>query len=73
MKYEDMTPRQRQLSKKALCPICEQSIVPFEDIQIIKINYGKRVLHSFIHTGCILNSMFSSQLESEGINYAEAK
>ena len=76
MKYEEMTPRMKRLSKEVTCPICNNPIVPYEDVQIIKINYGKRVLHSFFHTTCILNSLLSSQLETssrEGVKYAEAE
>lgn len=74
MKYEELTPRMKRLSKTSPCPICNQPIIPFQDVQIISISYGKRMLHSFFHTECILNSLLSSQLDSteEGVNYVKA-
>lgn len=62
MKYEEITPRMKRISKTSLCPICNKPITDFQDIQIISIPYGRRMLHSFIHTECLLASLISSQL-----------
>ena len=48
--------------KTSLCPICNKTIRDFQDIQIINIPYGRRTLHAFIHTECLLAALISSQL-----------
>ena len=75
MTYEELTPRMKRSSKTAICPICNKSIKEFQDIQIIKIPYSRRVFHVFIHTECLLASLqrLSSQLGEEGIKNEEAQ
>ncbi len=68
MRYEDMTVREQRLSHNAICPFCRCPITRLEDVQIVKIRYGKRIIPAYMHTSCLLNTMLSSQLE-EGINY----
>ena len=63
MRYEDMTIREQRLSRTAICPICHDAIEKIEDVQIVKIKYGKRVIPFYIHSACLLNSICSSQLD----------
>lgn len=74
MKYAEMTDREQRLSRASRCPLCHTSISKFEDVQIVKIRYGRRIVPFYIHTACLLNSLYvasPSQLEREGVNYAE--
>lgn len=68
MRYEDMTIREQRLSHNAICPFCGSSISRLEDIQIVKIRYGKRIIPAYMHTTCLLNTIMFSQL-GEGGNY----
>lgn len=63
MRYEDMTLREQRLSKTALCPLCHERIEIIQDVQIVKMKYGKRVILFYIHSACLLNSIVSSQLD----------
>ena len=58
-----MTKREQLLSRTSLCPICKEAIGKLEDVQIVKVKYGKRVISFFIHSACLLNSRGASQLE----------
>lgn len=72
MQYAEMTDREQRLSRNALCPLCQSPISKIDDVQIVKVRYGKRVLPFFIHSSCLLNSIcITSQLE--GVNYEEVK
>lgn len=66
MRYEDMTKREQLLSRGALCPMCQCPIDKLEDVQIVKMKYGKRVIPFYIHSACLLNSLLTSQLASQG-------
>lgn len=64
MLYENMTDREQRLSRSALCPLCHQPISKVEDVQILKLRYGKRILPFYFHSSCLLNSIcMTSQLE----------
>ena len=71
MNYAEMTDREKRLSHQSFCPICFKSIDKIDDVQIVKMRYGRRVIPFYIHSTCLLNSLVSSQLEREGVNYAE--
>lgn len=72
MQYTEMTDREQRLSRSAVCPLCRSPISKLDDVQIVKVRYGKRVLPFYIHSTCLLNSIcITSQLE--GVNYEEAK
>ena len=72
MQYENMTDREQRLSRTALCPLCHAPISKIDDVQIVKVRYGKRILPFYIHSACLLNSIYvTSQLE--GVNYEEVK
>ncbi len=72
MQYENMTDREQRLSRTALCPLCHAPISKIDDVQIVKVRYGKRILPFYIHSVCLLNSIcVTSQLE--GVNYEEVK
>ena len=62
MRYEEMTQREQLLSRTAICPLCNYTIDKLEDVQIVKMKYGKRVIPFYIHSACLLNSLASSQL-----------
>lgn len=61
-----MTKREQLLSRGAICPMCQCSIDKLEDVQIVKMKYGKRVIPFYIHSACLLNSLLSSQLAGSG-------
>ena len=71
MNYAEMTDREKRLSQQSLCPMCRKPIDKIDDVQIVKMRYGRRVIPFYIHSTCLLNSIESSQLEREGVNYAE--
>lgn len=71
MNYAEMTDREKRLSHQSVCPICHNQIDKIDDVQIVKMRYGRRVIPFYIHSICLLNSLVSSQLEREGVNYAE--
>ena len=72
MLYENMTDREQRLSRTALCPLCRSPISKIDDVQIVKVRYGKRVLPFYIHSACLLNSIcVTSQLE--GVNYEKVE
>lgn len=72
MQYAEMTDREQRLSRNALCPLCQSTISKLDDVQIVKVRYGKRVLPFYIHSSCLLNSIcVTSQLEE--VNYEEVE
>ena len=66
MRYEDMTKREQLLLRTAICPMCQCQIDKLEDVQIVKMKYGKRVIPFYIHSACLLNSLLTSQLATQG-------
>ena len=73
MRYDEMTNREQRLSRQAICPLCGEQITKLDDVQLIKIKYGKQMIYSYFHSACIINSLIiSSQLE-EGIENEKAK
>jgi hypothetical protein len=76
MIYAEMTDREKRLSQQSICPICQKSIDKIEDVQLVKMRYGRRVIPFYIHSSCLLNSIASSQLggiENEEKEYTEQK
>lgn len=76
MIYAEMTDREKRLSQQSICPICQKPIDKIEDVQLVKMRYGRRVIPFYIHSSCLLNSIASSQLggiENEEKEYAEQK
>lgn len=74
MIYAEMTDREKRLSQQSVCPICGKPIDKIEDVQLVKMRYGRRVIPFYIHSSCLLNSIASSQLggiENEEKEYAE--
>lgn len=73
MRYDEMTGREQRLSRQAICPLCGERIDKLDDVQLVKIKYGKQMIYSYFHSTCIINSLvISSQLE-EGIENEKAK
>ena len=73
MRYDEMTGREQRLSRQAICPLCGEQISKLDDVQVVKIKYGKQMIYSYFHSACIINSLLiSSQLE-EGIENEKAK
>lgn len=74
MLYENMTDREQRMCRTALCPLCQAPISKLDDVQIVKLRYGKRILPFYIHSSCLLNSVCtSSQLEGGEVEYAETE
>lgn len=71
MIYAEMTDREKRLSQQSICPICSKPIDKIEDVQLVKMRYGRRVIPFYIHSSCLLNSLASSQLG--GIENEEAE
>lgn len=66
MTYETMTDRERRMSRTAVCPLCQAPISKLDDVQIVKMKYGKRTLPFYLHSACLLNSVcVASQLGEE--------
>lgn len=71
MKYEDMAKSQRDRVRFSTCILCHNKFTKLDDVQEIKMRYGRSILHFYFHSNCLLKSRFPSQLEREGDNYAE--
>lgn len=66
MKYADMTKSQRDRLRFSVCTLCENKFTKLDDVQEIKMKYGRSVLHFYFHSNCLLKSRFPSQLEPVG-------
>ena len=62
MKYAEMTKSQRDRVRFSECPLCEGKFTKLDDIQEIKMKYGRAVLHFYFHSNCLLKIRFPSQL-----------
>lgn len=71
MKYEDMAKSQRDRVRFSTCTLCHNKFTKLDDVQEIKMRYGRSILHFYFHSNCLLKSRCPSQLEREGVNYAE--
>lgn len=71
MKYEDMAKSQRDRVRFSTCTLCHNKFTKLDDVQEIKMRYGRSILHFYFHSNCLLKLRFPSQLEREGVNYAE--
>lgn len=65
MKYTDMTRYQQMRSKSAICPFCGEGFTKFDDVQELKMKYGRAMLHFYFHSSCLLSIKMSSQLGEE--------
>ena len=75
MRYEDMTQLQKERVRNYTCEICGQKFTKLDDVQEINMKYGRAMLHFEFHSSCLLAKRgiykYPSQLEREGVNYAE--
>lgn len=62
MKYEDMTQSQKARVREERCVICGQKFTKLDDVQEIKMKYGRAMLHFDFHSTCLLSWRFPSQL-----------
>lgn len=69
MRYEDMTQSQKLRVRNYKCEICGQKFTKLDDVQEIKMKYGRAMLHFEFHSSCLLAKRgiykFPSQLEEE--------
>lgn len=63
MRYADMTKSQRDRVRFSICTLCQSNFTKLDDVQEIKMKYGRAVLHFYFHSNCLLKSRFPSQLE----------
>lgn len=62
MKYAEMTKSQRDRVRFSECTLCHGKFTKLDDVQEIKMKYGRAVLHFYFHSNCLLKTMFPSQL-----------
>lgn len=62
MRYEDMTPYQWSRVESSICPLCGNRITKLDDIQQIKMKYGRALIYYNFHSNCLLSWKFPSQL-----------
>lgn len=62
MKYAEMTKYQRDRVRFSICTLCGGKFTKLDDVQEIKMKYGRAVLHFYFHSNCLLKSRFPSQL-----------
>lgn len=65
MRYEDLTPYQKARVRHDICRICFGKFNKFDDVQEVKIKYGRAMLYFHFHTDCLINQRKPSQLERE--------
>lgn len=63
MKYEDLSKYQKERIRGSTCPFCGEGFTKFDDVQELKMKYGKAMLYYYFHSSCLLSIKFSSQLE----------
>lgn len=71
MKYEEMTKYQQSKMYLQECPICSGKFTKFDDVQELKMRYGRSIMHFYFHSKCLLGLKVPSQLEREE-EYEEA-
>lgn len=71
MRYEDLTPYQKSRVRYDICPLCSGKFNKFDDVQEVKMKYGRAMLHFYFHSACLIAWRYPSQLEKEE-NYEEA-
>ena len=64
MKYEEMTFQQKRRFKGCKCPLCGGAINRYEDVQIVQVRDGRYMHNFYIHSSCLLATLFSSQLDT---------
>ena len=62
MKYAEMTKSQRDRVRFSECTLCDGKFTKLDDVQEIKMKYGRAVLHFYFHSNCLLKTRFPSQL-----------
>lgn len=62
MKYSEMTKSQRDRIRFSECTLCEGKFTKLDDVQEIKMKYGRAVLHFYFHSNCLLKTRYPSQL-----------
>lgn len=62
MKYEDMTPYEKSRVRDSTCPLCGEKITKLDDVQQIKMKYGRALIYYNFHSNCLLQLRFPSQL-----------
>ena len=72
MRYNEMTKNQKDRVRFQECPMCNGKFTKLDDVQEIKMKYGRATLHFYFHSNCLLKWRFPSQLE-EGIENEKAK
>ena len=78
MRYEDLTKSQQAQVRLDTCPLCSGKFNKLDDIQEIRMKYGRSTMHFYFHSSCLLGwrhphlvSTESSQLDKE-VEYEEA-
>lgn len=57
-----MTKSQRDRVRFSTCQLCDGKFTKLDDVQEIKMKYGRAVLHFYFHSNCLLKTRFPSQL-----------
>lgn len=64
MKYEEMTFQQKRRFKGCKCPMCGGAINRYQDVQIVQVRDGRYVHNFYIHSSCLLKSLYKTEDES---------
>lgn len=63
MRYEDLNSSQRSTFRLGLkCDLCNRKLTRVDDFQILKMRYGRSILHFYFHSNCLLAARGLSQL-----------
>lgn len=44
----------RRFAFRKVCPVCNNPIYEWDDIQYVKFQYGKLRIYTFFHTNCLV-------------------
>lgn len=62
MRYEEMSRTQKNRINFDTCLICKRKFTKLDDIQELKMKYGRAMLHFYFHSNCLIGIRCPSQL-----------
>lgn len=59
-----MTFQQKRRFKGCKCPMCGGAINRYQDVQIVQVRDGRYVHNFYIHSSCLLKSLYKTEDET---------
>ena len=57
MRYGDLSAHmQGRFARSSVCPICGKHVGIIDDFQTVSFRNGRNMIHTFLHTNCLLTS-----------------